>query len=91
MRALKRLIQEQVETPLSLRLMKGSIQPGQDIFLCVDPNSKRKLTVLAKPLAKKKQPAQQAKEEQKEEPLPQPKSQNEEVSESASADGIGVE
>ena len=90
-RALKRLIQEQVETPLSLRLMKGSIQPGQDVFLCVDPNSKRKLTVLAKPLAKKQQPAQQAKEEQKDEPLPQPKSQNEEVSESASADGIGVE
>lgn len=87
-RALKRLIQEQVETPLSLRLMKGSIQPGQDVFLCVDPNSKRKLTVLAKPLAKKQPVAQQPKEEPKEDPVPQPKPQDEEET---SADGIGVE
>lgn len=89
-RALKRLIQEQVETPLSLRLMKGSIQPGQDVFLCVDPNSKRKLTVLAKPLAKKQPAMQPPKEEPKEDPVPQPKPQNEEGGE-ASADGIGVE
>lgn len=89
-RALKRLIQEQVETPLSLRLMKGSIQPGQDVFLCVDPNSKRKLTVLAKPLAKKQPAVQAPKEEPKEDPVPQPKPQNEEAGE-ASADGIGVE
>ena len=87
-RALKRLIQEQVETPLSLRLMKGSIQPGQDVFLCVDPNSKRKLTVLAKPLAKKQPAMQPPKEELKEDPVPQPKPQNEEET---SADGIGVE
>ena len=87
-RALKRLIQEQVETPLSLRLMKGSIQPGQDVFLCVDPNSKRKLTVLAKPLAKKQPAMQPPKEEPKEDPVPQPKPQNEEET---SADGIGVE
>ena len=89
-RALKRLIQEQVETPLSLRLMKGSIQPGQDVFLCVDPNSKRKLIVLAKPLAKKQPAMQPPKEEPKEDPVPQPKPQNEEGGE-ASADGIGVE
>ena len=89
-RALKRLIQEQVETPLSLRLMKGSIQPGQDVFLCVDPNSKRKLTVLAKPLAKKQPVVQAPKEEPKEDPVPQPKPQKEEAEE-ASADGIGVE
>ncbi len=88
-RALKRLIQEQVETPLSLRLMKGSIQPGQDIFLCVDPNSKRKLTVLAKPLAKKQPAMQPPKEEPKEDPVSS-KPQNEEAGE-ASADGIGVE
>ena len=87
-RALKRLIQEQVETPLSLRLMKGSIQPGQDVFLCVDPNSKRKLTVLAKPLAKKQPAMQPPKEETQEEPVPQDKPQNEEET---SADGIGVE
>ena len=47
-RALKRLIQEQVETPLSLLVMQGKIKPGQDIFLRVDPNSKRKLQVLAR-------------------------------------------
>ena len=56
-RALKRLIQEQVETPLSLYLMRGAIKPGQDVYLCVDPNSKRKLMVSARPLAKKADPA----------------------------------
>jgi ATP-dependent Clp protease ATP-binding subunit ClpA len=47
-RALKRLIQEQVETPLSLLIMQGKIQAGQDVYLRVDPNSKRKLQVLAR-------------------------------------------
>ena len=47
-RALKRLIQEQVETPLSLLVMQGKIKAGQDIYLRVDPNSKRKLQVLAR-------------------------------------------
>ena len=47
-RALKRLIQEQVETPLSLLVMQGKIKEGQDIYLRVDPNSKRKLQVLAR-------------------------------------------
>ena len=47
-RALKRLIQEQVETPLSLLVMQGRIRAGQDIFLRVDPNSKRKLQVLTR-------------------------------------------
>lgn len=47
-RALKRLIQEQVETPLSMLLMQGKIQAGQDVYLRVDPNHKRKLQVLAR-------------------------------------------
>lgn len=47
-RALKRLIQEQVETPLSMLIMQGKIQAGQDVYLRVDPNAKRKLQVLAR-------------------------------------------
>jgi len=46
-RALKRLIQEQVETPLSLLIMQERIHPGQEVFLNVD-NSGRKLRVYAK-------------------------------------------
>ncbi len=47
-RALKRLIQEQVENPLSLLIMQERIQAGQDVFLRVDPASHRKLQVLAR-------------------------------------------
>ena len=46
-RALKRLIQEQVENPLSLLIMQNRIQPGQEVFLNVD-DSGRKLRVYAK-------------------------------------------
>ena len=46
-RALKRLIQEQVETPLSLLIMQDRIHPGQEVFLGVDPSG-RKLRVFAK-------------------------------------------
>lgn len=46
-RALKRLIQEQVETPLSLLIMQDRIHPGQPVFLNVD-ESGRKLRVYAK-------------------------------------------
>ena len=46
-RALKRLIQEQVETPLSLLIMQERIHPGQEVFLGVDPSG-RKLRVFAK-------------------------------------------
>lgn len=46
-RALKRLIQEQVETPLSLLIMQDKIHPGQEVFLNVDPSG-RKLRVYAK-------------------------------------------
>ncbi len=46
-RALKRLIQEQVENPLSLLIMQERIQPGQDVFLNVD-ESGRKLQVFVK-------------------------------------------
>ena len=79
-RALKRLIQEQVETPLSLLVMQGKIKAGQDIFLRVDPNSKRKLQVLARavqtiqkeeivPLAVPERP--QEDDEQYEDPVPE--------------------
>lgn len=47
-RALKRLIQEQVENPLSLLIMQERIKAGQDVFLRVDPASRRKLQVLAR-------------------------------------------
>lgn len=47
-RALKRLIQEQVETPLSLLIMQDRIHPGQPVFLNVD-ESGRKLRIYAKP------------------------------------------
>ena len=46
-RALKRLIQEQVETPLSMLIMQERIHPGQEVFLGVDPSG-RKLRVFAK-------------------------------------------
>ena len=46
-RALKRLIQEQVENPLSLLIMQNRIHPGQEVFLNVD-DSGRKLRVYAK-------------------------------------------
>ena len=46
-RALKRLIQEQVETPLSMLIMQDRIHPGQPVFLNVD-ESGRKLRVYAK-------------------------------------------
>ena len=84
-RALKRLIQEQVETPLSLYLMRGAIKPGQDVYLCVDPASKRKLMVSARPLAKptpKPEPTPaEVTPAPSEDPLPPPKPA-EDVSES---------
>ena len=46
-RALKRLIQEQVENPLSLLIMQDRIHPGQEVFLNVDETG-RKLRVYAK-------------------------------------------
>jgi len=91
-RALKRLIQEQVETPLSLLVMQGKIKAGQDIFLRVDPNSKRKLQVLARavqtiqkeeivPLSVPERP--QEDDEQYEDPVPEikPPSDEEEQAE----------
>lgn len=46
-RALKRLIQNQVENPLSLLIMQERIKPGQDVFLNVDDTG-RKLRVYAR-------------------------------------------
>ncbi len=46
-RALKRLIQEQVENPLSLLVMQEKIHPGQELFLNVDETG-RKLRIYLK-------------------------------------------
>ncbi|MDR2902347.1 MAG: ATP-dependent Clp protease ATP-binding subunit [Lactobacillales bacterium] len=46
-RALKRLIQNQVENPLSFLIMQEKIKPGQDIFLNVDSTG-RKLKIYSK-------------------------------------------
>lgn len=46
-RALKRLIQNQVENPLSFLIMQGKICAGQDVFLNVD-KSGRKLQIYSK-------------------------------------------
>lgn len=46
-RALKRLIQNQVENPLSFLIMQEKIKPGQDVFLNVDKTG-RKLQIYAK-------------------------------------------
>lgn len=46
-RALKRLIQNQVENPLAFLIMQEKIKPGQDVFLNVD-KSGRKLQIYSK-------------------------------------------
>lgn len=52
-RALKRLIQNQVENPLSFLIMQEKIKPGQDVFLNVDKTG-RKLQIYSKSTVKKK-------------------------------------
>ena len=52
-RALKRLIQNQVENPLSFLIMQEKIKPGQDVFLNVDKTG-RKLQIYSKAAPKKK-------------------------------------
>lgn len=52
-RALKRLIQNQVENPLSFLIMQEKIKPGQDVFLNVDKTG-RKLQIYSKSSVKKK-------------------------------------
>ena len=51
-RALKRLIQNQVENPLSFLIMQERIKPGQDVYLNVDKTG-RKLQIYSKSVAKK--------------------------------------
>lgn len=46
-RALKRLMQAQVENPMALLIMQERVKPGQDVFLNVD-KSGRKLQIFAK-------------------------------------------
>ncbi len=53
-RALKRLIQNQVENPLSFLIMQDRIRPGQDVYLNVD-NTGRKLQVYSKTVQKNEQ------------------------------------
>ncbi|MBQ8251144.1 MAG: ATP-dependent Clp protease ATP-binding subunit [Alphaproteobacteria bacterium] len=62
-RALKRLIQNQVENPLSFLIMQEKIKPGQDVFLNVDKTG-RKLQIYSKSAQKK---TVEAKKEEKEE------------------------
>ena len=56
-RALKRLIQNQVENPLSFLIMQEKIKPGQEVYLNVDKTG-RKLQIYSKSNAKKKQSKQ---------------------------------
>lgn len=51
-RALKRLIQNQVENPLSFLIMQEKIVPGQDVFLNVDKTG-RKLQIYSKSVKSK--------------------------------------
>lgn len=52
-RALKRLIQNQVENPLSFLIMQEKIKPGQEVYLNVDKTG-RKLQIYSKANTKKK-------------------------------------
>ena len=80
-RALKRLIQDQVENPLSLLIMQEKIHPGIPVFLNVDPTG-RKLQVYAKkgeskieppPPAQEKEIIEEVVEEAEEEFTPSPR------------------
>ncbi|MBR6231740.1 MAG: ATP-dependent Clp protease ATP-binding subunit [Alphaproteobacteria bacterium] len=80
-RALKRLIQDQVENPLSLLIMQEKIHPGIPVFLNVD-SSGRKLQVYAKrgeakieppPPAQEKEIIEEVVEEKEEEFVPSPR------------------
>ena len=82
-RALKRLIQDQVENPLSLLIMQEKIHPGIPVFLNVDPSG-RKLQVYAKkgeskieppPPAQEKEIIEEVAEETEEEFMPAPRSE----------------
>ena len=90
-RALKRLIQDQVENPLSLLIMQEKIHPGIPVFLNVDPSG-RKLQIYAKkgeskieppPPAQEKEIIEEAVEETEEEfkPSPRPKEESSEPAE----------
>ena len=79
-RALKRLIQDQVENPLSLLIMQEKIHPGIPVFLNVDPSG-RKLQVYAKhgdakiePSAPAHEVIEAAEDEKEEEFTPVPRS-----------------
>ena len=65
-RALKRLIQNQVENPLSFLIMQEKIKPGQDVFLNVDKTG-RKLQIYSKAAQKKNVAPQEQKESENQE------------------------
>ena len=58
-RALKRLIQNQVENPLSFLIMQEKIKPGQDVFLNVDKTG-RKLQIYSKSKKKAEQESEKS-------------------------------
>ncbi len=58
-RALKRLIQNQVENPLSFLIMQEKIKPGQDIYLNVDKTG-RKLQIYSKSKKKAEQESEKS-------------------------------
>ena len=65
-RALKRLIQNQVENPLSFLIMQEKIKPGQDVFLNVDKTG-RKLQIYSKAAPKKKVESKEQEESENQE------------------------
>ncbi len=65
-RALKRLIQNQVENPLSFLIMQEKIKPGQDVFLNVDKTG-RKLQIYSKAALKKKVESKEQEESENQE------------------------
>ena len=90
-RALKRLIQNQVENPLSFLIMQEKIKPGQDVFLNVDKTG-RKLQIYSKnkkktEAEKKDEPAQENTPEAiKEPPVEEPDTLNDKELKSSQPD-----
>ena len=56
-RALKRLLQHQIENPLAFLIMQGRVKPGQDVLVTIDATGK-KVQMFAKRLQTAQAPAQ---------------------------------
>ena len=85
-RALKRLIQDQVENPLSLLIMQEKIHPGIPVFLNVNPSG-RKLQVYAKKGEQKIEPPTAPKGEE----IPEGIAEEDETKQSDNAPEIEIE